>query len=79
MDIFGALSGIRSLLIASQNVRICWVFGAEENTSEKMTDKRKEIAGFRVIYSRGMLYSPLMKLRGLVDHTAICGPSLCIV
>ena len=57
-DVSSDLSGIRSLLVGSQNVRICWFFGAEENTSEKMTDKRKEIAGFRVIYSGGMLYSP---------------------
>lgn len=58
MDVSSAPSGIRSLLVASQNVQICWVFGAEENTSEKMTDKRKEIAGFRVIYSGGCCIPP---------------------
>ena len=60
MDVINDLNGIRSLSVGSQNVRICWVFGAEENTLEKVRVKSKRIFGFRAIYSGAMCYVTLI-------------------
>ena len=59
MDVICDLRSIRSLLGVSQKLQICWFFGAEENTSEKVRVKSNRSFSFRVIYSGAMLYVAL--------------------